>query len=112
VTTAVACPGSRSACGAARRAKFPCPTSRGSLLQALFWLASAKIRREARKRRVRYRYVFMHPSGADLEFLGKLVQRADLSVVVDRVYSLEKIAEAFAYLELGRAKGKVIVEMV
>jgi NADPH:quinone reductase-like Zn-dependent oxidoreductase len=34
------------------------------------------------------------------------------SVVVDRVYSLEKIAEAFAYLELGRAKGKVIVEMV
>jgi alcohol dehydrogenase len=85
---------------------------RGQPLQALFWLASAKIRREARKRRIRYRYLFMHPSGADLEFLGKLVQRADLNVVVDRAYPLEEIAEAFAYLEQGRAKGKVIVEMV
>jgi NADPH:quinone reductase-like Zn-dependent oxidoreductase len=85
---------------------------RGPLLEALFWLASAKIRHEARKRHNRYRYLFMHPSGADLEFLGKLVQRGDLGVVVDRVYPLEKIAEAFAYLELGRAKGKVIVEML
>ena len=85
---------------------------RGRPLQALFWLASAKIRREARKRGIRYRYLFMHPSGADLEFLGKLVQRADLNVVVDRAYPLEEIAEAFAYLEQGRAKGKVIVEMV
>ena len=85
---------------------------RGQPLQALFWLASAKIRREARKRRIRYRYLFMHPSGADLEFLGELVQRADLAAVVDRAYPLEEIAEAFAYLEQGRAKGKVIVEMV
>ena len=85
---------------------------RGPLLEALFWLASAKIRREAHRRGVRYRYRFMHPSGVDLEFLGGLAQREDLSVVVDRVYSLEQIAEAFAYLEQGRAKGKVIVEMV
>jgi NADPH:quinone reductase-like Zn-dependent oxidoreductase len=85
---------------------------RGPLLQAMFWLASAKIRRAARKRHVRYRYLFMRPSGADLEFLGKLVQRAELSVVIDRVYPLERIAEAFTYLEQGHAKGKVIVEMV
>lgn len=86
-------------------------TASGPLLEALFWLASAKIRRAARKRRIRYRYLFMHPSGTDLEYLGQLVRRGDLSVVVDRVYPLERIAEAFAYLEQGRAKGKVIVEM-
>lgn len=85
---------------------------RGPLLTALFWLASAKIRGAARKRHIRYRFLLMHPSGADLEFLGKLVQQADLNVVVDRVYPLDEIAEAFTYLEQGHAKGKVIVEMV
>ena len=85
---------------------------RGPLLAALFWLASAKIRGAARKRHIRYRFLLMHPSGADLEFLGKLVQQADLNVVVDRVYPLDEIAEAFTYLEQGHAKGKVIVEMV
>jgi alcohol dehydrogenase len=84
---------------------------RGPLLEALFWLASARIRREADRRRVRYRYLFMHPSGAGLESLGELVRNTGLRVVVDQVYPLEEIAEAFAYLEQGHAKGKVIVEM-
>jgi NADPH:quinone reductase-like Zn-dependent oxidoreductase len=67
--------------------------------------------REAGRRRVRYRYLFMRPSGADLEFLGELVRQAGLRVVVDQVYPLGEIAEAFAYLQQGHAKGKVIVEM-
>ncbi|MFI5783802.1 hypothetical protein [Nocardia sp. NPDC051570] len=45
----------------------------GPLLAALFWLASVKVRREARKQGVRYRYLLMHPSGEGLEFLGPCV---------------------------------------
>lgn len=84
---------------------------RGPLLTALFWLASARVRRQARKQRVTYRYVFMHPSGADLKVLGQLARREALSVTVDRVFAFDQIADAFAYLEQGRANGKVIVEM-
>jgi alcohol dehydrogenase len=84
---------------------------RGPLLAGLFWLASRKIRRQAREQRVDYRFLLMHPSGADLEFLGRLVREKALGVTVDRVFPLDRIADAFAYLEEGHAKGKVIVEM-
>ncbi|MDH8506206.1 hypothetical protein QIG99_27780, partial [Klebsiella pneumoniae] len=34
-------------------------------LAAIFWLLSYSIRARARRARVHYRYLFMHPSGAD-----------------------------------------------
>jgi len=55
--------------------------------------------------------LFMRPSGKDLEVLASLIDAKKLEVVVDRVFSFAKIAEAFAYLEKGRAKGKVVVTM-
>jgi hypothetical protein len=39
---------------------------RGSGLAALFWLASLTTRLRAARYGVSYRYLFMHPSGADL----------------------------------------------
>lgn len=83
----------------------------GRGLAALFWLASAKVRRRARAHGVGYRYLFMHPSGEDLHLLAKLIDDKQLEPIVDRVFPFTEIAEAFAYLEQGRAKGKVIVEL-
>jgi NADPH:quinone reductase-like Zn-dependent oxidoreductase len=51
------------------------------------------------------------PSGKDLEQLASLVDAKKLEVVVDQVFPFAKIAEAFAYLEKGHAKGKVVVTM-
>lgn len=82
---------------------------RGAGLAALFWFASAAIRLRAWRAGVRYRYLFMHPSGRDLEALAALIDARQLEVVVDRVFSFSDIKEAFAYLENGRAKGKVVV---
>jgi alcohol dehydrogenase len=84
---------------------------RGAGLAALFWLVSASIRRVARKHGVRYRYLFMHPSGEELSELAALAEAGALRVVLDRVFPFEQIKEAMAYLEGGRAKGKVIVRM-
>jgi NADPH:quinone reductase-like Zn-dependent oxidoreductase len=84
---------------------------RGLGLQALFWVASFSLRRRARQHGVRYRYLFMHPSGADLAELARLVDAGALNVIVDSVYPFERIAEAMAKLESGRAKGKIIVTM-
>ncbi|MES2180305.1 MAG: NADP-dependent oxidoreductase [Gemmatimonadota bacterium] len=84
---------------------------RGSALAALFWVVSLGLRRSAAKRGVRYRYLFMHPSGADLETLAALIDAKMLEVVVDRVFPFAETKEALAYLESGRAKGKVVVRV-
>lgn len=81
----------------------------GPMLTAALWAASLGTRRRARKAGVGYRYLFMHPSGADLEVLAGLVDAGRLRPVVDRVFPFEEIADAFGYLEQGHAKGKVVV---
>ncbi len=81
------------------------------LLAAAFWAISYGVRQRARRAGVGYRYLFMHPSGADLAGLADLITRGKLRVVVDRTYPFAEIAEALAYLESGRAKGKVVVTL-
>ena len=82
---------------------------RGSALAALFWVVSFRTRRNAARFGVRYRYLFMHPSGADLETIGALIDAHKIEVVVDRTFPFSEAKTALAYLESGRAKGKVVV---
>ncbi|MCC0056783.1 MAG: NADP-dependent oxidoreductase [Rhodobiaceae bacterium] len=84
---------------------------RGAGLAALFWFASWRIRAEAKKHGVTYRYLFMHPSGSELGELGRWIDDGTLKPVIDRVFPFSDIGEAFAYLESGRAKGKIVVRM-
>lgn len=84
---------------------------RGAALAALFWFASYGSRAEAKKHGVRYRYLFMHPSGGELAELAQLIEDRQLEPVIDRVFPFAEIAEAFAYLESGHAKGKVVVRL-
>lgn len=85
---------------------------RGPLLVTLFWLASYRLRAEARKHGVSYRYLFMHPSGPELAELAGLIEEKTLEPVIDRVFPFAEIGDAFAYLEAGHAKGKVVVRML
>ena len=78
-------------------------------LAAAFWLISYGVRQRARRAGVGYRYLFMHPSGSDLAELADLIEQGRLRVVVDKTYPFTQIAEALAYVESGRAKGKVVV---
>ncbi|HWE60260.1 MAG TPA: NADP-dependent oxidoreductase [Chloroflexota bacterium] len=84
----------------------------GPTLATLFWAASWRIRRQARKYGVAYRYLLMHPSGTDLSELATLIDQRKLEIVIDRGFPFAQIADAFAYLEQGHAKGKVVVQMV
>jgi len=84
---------------------------RGSGLAALFWIVSLKTRRRAARYGVSYRYLFMHPSGADLAYLGSLIDAKQLEVVVDRIFPFAEAKEAMAYLEAGHAKGKVVLAL-
>ena len=80
-------------------------------LSAIFWIISYGIRSRARRAGVRYRYLFMHPSGSDLAQLAELIEQGKLKVTVDKTYPLANISDALAYVESGRAKGKVVVAM-
>lgn len=85
---------------------------RGMFLTALFWVASYGLRAEAKKHGVSYRYLFMHPSGSELAEIAQLIEDEKLEPVIDRVFPFDEIAAAFAYLEAGHAKGKVVVRML
>lgn len=50
-------------------------------------------------------------NAADLTFLRDLMQRGQLRSAIDRTYPFAQAAEAIAYLETGRARGKVIVDL-
>ncbi|WP_429615093.1 NADP-dependent oxidoreductase [Sphingobium olei] len=84
---------------------------RGFLLTALFWAASYRLRAQARKHGVTYRYLFMQPSGSELAELAGLIEEKKLEPVIDRVFPFADIADAFVHLESGHAKGKIVVQM-
>src|SRR6267142_2617053 len=78
-------------------------------LAVLFWIISYGIRSRARRADVSYRFLFMHASGSELAELAGLIEEGKLRVIIDKIYPLAKISEALAYVESGRAKGKVVV---
>lgn len=78
---------------------------------ALFWMISLGVRLRAWRSGVSYRYLFMHASGDDLRFLAGLVDAGKIRPVVDSIYPLSRISDAFSALETGRAKGKIIITM-
>jgi NADPH:quinone reductase-like Zn-dependent oxidoreductase len=57
------------------------------------------------------RYIIVKTSGNDLEYVRALIERGRLKPVVDRVFPLVQAAEAQRYLETGRPKGKIVLEV-
>lgn len=84
---------------------------RGLATQALFWVASLALRLRAARHGARYRFLFMRPSGPELAELAALAEAGTLVPVIDRSFPFDRIKEALAYLETGRAKGKVVILM-
>jgi NADPH:quinone reductase-like Zn-dependent oxidoreductase len=80
------------------------------LIQAMR-LLSFQIRRKAKRRGVTYSFLFMEASGSQLRELGSLIDSGAMRPVIDRVFPFQSTAEALAYVEKGRAKGKVVVKV-
>ena len=77
----------------------------------VFRMLSLKIIRHARKRGVAYSFLFVHPDGGQLAEIGELLKAERIRPVIDKVFPFDQAKEALAYLEQGRAKGKVVVQM-
>jgi NADPH:quinone reductase-like Zn-dependent oxidoreductase len=80
-------------------------------LQQVMRLMSHRIRKDAQRRGVRYSFLFMKASAEQLREIGALIDAGVIRPVVDRVFPFESVADALAYVETGRAKGKVVVKL-
>ena len=74
-------------------------------------LLSYRIRNKATRHHVSYSFLFMRASGDQLREIGSLIDAGIIRPVVDRVFPFESTKEALAYVETGRAKGKVVVKV-
>ncbi|WP_337271214.1 NADP-dependent oxidoreductase [Oryzifoliimicrobium ureilyticus] len=83
-----------------------------AVLRFVFSLMSRKILRLAKKRNVRYSFLFVRPDGDQLAQIGGIIEAAHIRPVIDKVFPFDQSREALAYLEAGRAKGKVVVRLV
>jgi NADPH:quinone reductase-like Zn-dependent oxidoreductase len=72
-------------------------------------LLSYRIRAAAKRRQVSYSFLFMRASGDQLREITSLIDSGVMHPVMDRAFPFESTKEAMAYLEKGRAKGKVVV---
>ncbi|MNJ38400.1 hypothetical protein D3C77_332470 [compost metagenome] len=81
-------------------------------LKQVLRLLSAGIRRKARQKQVDYSFVFMQASGAHLRKITALVEAGAIRPIIDNVFSFADTAKALAYVESGRAKGKVVVKVI
>ena len=79
------------------------------LLKPVMFVLSRKIRRLAKKLGVRYSFLFMKASGAQLKTLAALYDDGTLRPVLDRTFGFDETLEAMAYVEQGKAKGKIVV---
>lgn len=74
------------------------------------WL-SAGVRRRARGRGLGYAFLFMKANGAQLQEITRLIEEGAIRPVIDKVFPFDATREALAYVEAGRAKGKVVIQV-
>ena len=81
------------------------------VLRLVLRLLSRAIRTKAKRRGVRFSFLFMWAQGSQLSKITSLIESRAIRPVVDRVFPFEATNEALAYVETGRAKGKVVVKV-
>jgi NADPH:quinone reductase-like Zn-dependent oxidoreductase len=73
------------------------------------WMLTGKRRRAAARAGVRFVYLFMRPDGTQLAELATWIDDGKLRPILHKTYPLAEFREAFAELERGRARGKIVM---
>lgn len=80
-------------------------------MKIIILLLSFGARKKAKRHHVSYSFLFMRASGDQLREITSLIDSGIIRPIVDRVFPFESVKEALAYVEKGRAKGKVVVKV-
>jgi len=78
-------------------------------LKLVISLLSRGVRKKAKGLGIRYSFLFMRAQGQQLSEITSLIESGVIRPVVDKVFPFEKTADALAYVETGRARGKVVI---
>ncbi|WP_182379368.1 NADP-dependent oxidoreductase [Nocardioides sp. WS12] len=81
------------------------------LLKPVMAVLGRKVRAQARKLGVRYSFFFMRADGAQLAALATLYDAGVLKPVLDRTFPFDRTLDAMAYVEQGKANGKIVVTL-
>jgi len=79
--------------------------------RAIVWLRTRARRRAVARTGARFAYLFMRPDGGELAELAAWLDAGRLRPVVHNTYRFADVAQAFAELERGHARGKIVVVM-
>jgi len=74
-------------------------------------LLSSGVRKKAKRLNVTFSFLFMKANGDQLKAITSLINSGTIKPIVDKVFAFESIKEAMAYVESGRAKGKVVIKI-
>jgi NADPH:quinone reductase-like Zn-dependent oxidoreductase len=74
-------------------------------------LLSSGANKYAKKLNVNFTFLFMRAEGNQLSQITKLIESGIIKPVIDKVFPFEQTNDAMAYVEAGRAKGKVVVKV-
>jgi NADPH:quinone reductase-like Zn-dependent oxidoreductase len=72
-------------------------------------MLSRGIRKKAKRLGIRYSFLFMRAQGKQLSEITSLIESGVIRPVVDKVFPFEQTGDALAYVETGRARGKVVI---
>jgi NADPH:quinone reductase-like Zn-dependent oxidoreductase len=78
-------------------------------LKLIMRLLSRGVRKKAERLGLRYSFLFMRAQGQQLSEITSLIGAGVIRPVVDKVFPFENTGDALAYVETGRAKGKVVI---
>lgn len=65
----------------------------------------------AKKFGVRFEWFFMEPNGAQLAEIAALVDNGTIRPIIDSIYSMSDVSQAYDHLADGHAVGKVVVKV-
>jgi len=74
-------------------------------------MLSLGARRKAKSLNTTFSFLFMKANGDQLGQLAALIDAGHVRPVVDKVFPFQSTNEALAYVETGRAKGKVVIRV-
>lgn len=74
-------------------------------------LLSSGAKKKAEKLGVHFKFLFMRADGKQLGEIAKLIEAGVIKPVIDKVFPFEQTNEALAYVETGRSRGKVVIEI-
>lgn len=79
--------------------------------QLAFGLVTRNITRLEKQSGASYTFLFMKPSGKQLDILGQLIETKTIKPVIDRIVPFTDIEEALTYSKSGQARGKIILQL-